>query len=128
MRAENVAPQSATTDILDLHSPIAGNLTHRYRRLVCEITTRRSSYLSPFVARRNDTWCAKWDPLRMRALGAKAVEFHQEITNAEPSERHHWSIGDLLVIDNWRCLHRRSEASLDSPRVIQRVVVKDRPE
>lgn len=128
MRAESVNIRSATTDILDLYGLLSGHLFCKYGRLVCEIKTRRSSYLAPFVTQRNGTWCAKWDPIRMRALGKKATEFHQEVAQAEPSARQHWKNGDLLVIDNWRCLHRRSDAASDPLRVIQRIVVKDRTE
>lgn len=127
LRAEIVDHNSATTDILDLHSLLDGKALQKYSRLVCEVSTRRDSYLAPFVTSRDGTWCAKWDPLRMKALGRKAGEFRRDVMGAEPTKRHQWDIGDLLVIDNWRCLHRRSRAST-APRVLQRVVVKSRPE
>lgn len=31
-----------------------------------------------------------------------------------------WSAGDLLLIDNWRCLHHRSDASRSLSRVLRR--------
>ncbi|MFD7397300.1 TauD/TfdA family dioxygenase [Streptomyces virginiae] len=127
MRAEVANPQSATTDILDLHCLLDGGLFLKYSRLICETTTRRSTYLSPFVIQHNGIWRAKWDPLRMRALGKKAASFHQDVSEAAPTKRHHWTRGDLLIIDNWRCLHRRSATST-TQRAIQRIVVKNLPE
>lgn len=128
MRAENVNTNSATTDLLDLRRFLERSSSREYGRLVCEIRTRTSSYLSPFLTRRNGVSRTKWDPLRMRALGKHAAEFHEDISKAEPTYCQRWENGDLLIVDNWRFLHRRSDASSDSHRTIQRVVVKGLPE
>jgi hypothetical protein len=127
LRAETVDDQSATTDVLDLSSLRDGQLFKTYSRLSCEVKTREYAYMAPFVTQRHGRSCAKWDPLRMRPLGRCASDFLTDVTGAKPTERHRWTSGDLLIIDNWRCLHRRSEAST-RPRVIQRIVVKNRPE
>ncbi|WP_370867835.1 TauD/TfdA family dioxygenase [Phenylobacterium sp.] len=31
-----------------------------------------------------------------------------------------WSTGDILLIDNWRCLHGRAEAACAPSRVLRR--------
>ncbi|WP_073877551.1 TauD/TfdA family dioxygenase [Streptomyces sp. CB00316] len=123
MRADTVAADSATTDILDLRSLGEGKTLKKYSRLSLLVNARNFSYLAPFVMRRNGVICAKWDPLRTTPTGKIAEEFLSDVPAAPPTAVHHWHPGDVLIIDNWRCLHRRSAATVGQ-RVIHRIVVK----
>jgi alpha-ketoglutarate-dependent taurine dioxygenase len=127
MRASIVTEDSATTEVLDLRSLNEGETLKKYSRLPLLVKTRNLSYVAPFVMRRNGAICAKWDPLRTTPTGKRAEEFLTEVPAAHPSAVHHWQPSDVLVIDNWRCLHRRSAATV-GPRVIHRIVVKSREE
>lgn len=125
MRAGTVTADSATTDILDLRSLGEGEMLKKYSRLSLLVSARNFSYVAPFVMRRNGVMCAKWDPLRTTPTGKRAEEFLSEVPTAPPTAVHHWQPSDVLIIDNWRCLHRRSAATA-SPREIHRIVVKSR--
>jgi alpha-ketoglutarate-dependent taurine dioxygenase len=127
MRADTVAADSATTEILDLRSLGKGETLKKYSRLSLLVSARNFTYIAPFVMRRNGIICAKWDPLRATPTGKRAAEFLSEVPAAPPTAVHHWQPSDVLIIDNWRCLHRRSAATT-GPRVIHRIVVKSREE
>jgi hypothetical protein len=54
------------------------------------------------------------------ALAAFDIERHTEAL-----ETHDWSVGDVLVFDNWRFLHARGyKAPTDRGRVLLRVMVR----
>lgn len=124
LHAVRVGSLSARTEVLDLARLDDGKFLQRYRRLTCAIDSGQGHYISSFFSRRGGTMCTKWDPLRMQPLGKMASAFKQEITDAMPHASHAWECGDLLIVDNWRCLHRRTPADASDPRVLQRIVVK----
>ncbi|MFD7243381.1 TauD/TfdA family dioxygenase [Streptomyces massasporeus] len=124
LRAVEVNPASARTEVLDLARLDDGNFLQRYRRLTCMVNSGRGHYMASFLSRQSGVMCAKWDPLRMQALGKMACAFEQDIGEALPHDSHAWGRDDLLIVDNWRCLHRRTPANVSDLRVLQRVVVK----
>ncbi len=42
-----------------------------------------------------------------------------------PTHVHHWEPGSVLVIDNWKMLHRRADASKSLDRTLYRVSVME---
>jgi Taurine catabolism dioxygenase TauD, TfdA family len=54
---------------------------------------------------------------------AKNLMDHLLDLHPNPSYRHYWNIGDILIIDNWRMLHHRTDASSSLDRNILRVTV-----
>jgi len=72
----------------------------------------------------------RWDSLYLRPASPLAENTFEEmrsfLSRAKPTEVTLVDQGDLLIIDNWRCLHGRSEAAeSDRTRRIDRVYLKE---
>ncbi|WP_374693831.1 TauD/TfdA dioxygenase family protein [Streptomyces sp. VNUA74] len=124
LRAVEVSSTSARTEVLDLTRLNDGKFLRQYRRLTCMVDSGQGYYMASFLSQRSGVMCAKWDPLRMQPLGKMASSFVREIGGAFPHRSHAWARDDVLIVDNWRCLHRRTSADSSDPRVLQRIVVK----
>jgi hypothetical protein len=85
---------------------------------------RSSFYASALDHRRR---FLRYDPGCMTPVsrGARdAMVLISERTEDLKTTAHAWSLGDLLVIDNWRALHGRADASAGRNRRLRRVLVK----
>lgn len=67
----------------------------------------------------------RFDPGCMQGATSRATDLMKRLLDDAPlpSYAHQWALGDILVIDNWRLLHRRADASQSSHRVLLRVSV-----
>jgi alpha-ketoglutarate-dependent taurine dioxygenase len=80
---------------------------------------------------RMDTEAVRWDPRFLRPLNHEAVEaFSKAAGSIELQESmvriQLSSPGDTLLIDNWRCLHGRSEIGVEAlSRHLERVLLDE---
>jgi hypothetical protein len=67
----------------------------------------------------------RFDPGCMQGATKRAGELMRRLLDQAtcPSYVHRWAVGDILIIDNWRLLHRRTDASESSERTLLRVTV-----
>jgi hypothetical protein len=67
----------------------------------------------------------RFDPGCMQGVTDKATLLMRKLLHESPPPcySHNWEIGDLLVIDNWKMLHRRADARLSPDRTLLRVSV-----
>lgn len=117
------APQASITktDLLDI--PAAGNLSAVLRRAVLR---RRQSHGPPRYFSASEVIDGhrlyRWDPHKLDlCTGADvAMPGDQHVPHASVS----WEAGTTVVIDNWRCLHRR-EAMREqvSERTLERLYI-----
>jgi hypothetical protein len=73
----------------------------------------------PFV--RFDPGCMQGATTRAKALMRRLLD--QDLA---PTQTHHWEPGKVLVIDNWKMLHRRADATNSTNRTLYRVSVMGR--
>jgi hypothetical protein len=67
----------------------------------------------------------RFDPGCMQGVTDKAKLLMRKLQDESPPPcySHNWEIGDLLVIDNWKMLHRRADARFAPDRTLLRVSV-----
>lgn len=92
---------------------------------------KQSIYLLPMYIKRGQIRGIRWDSLFIKPMNreankiSKIMEEHHYM-NTLTNNIHFKEYGDTLIIDNWRCLHSRSnvpESSMN--RCIERVYIKD---
>ena len=88
------------------------------------VRTGRRSFYSTILAPGGDF--LRYDLGCIEALDARGVNalklVEERIATAEV-ETHHWSQGDILIIDNWCILHGRSPSDKGSGRRLARVLI-----
>lgn len=111
---------TTSTELLQIDSTLLAKL----RRTVLRTTERlgRVKYL-PAVVPYGDGWRLRWDPRICEPVRGLAV---QEVASCEPTARVTWRPGRVLVIDNYRLLHRRPAVSGEERRVLERTYVWSR--
>lgn len=67
----------------------------------------------------------RFDPGCMQGVTDKATLLMRKLLDESPPPNysHNWNTGDLLVIDNWKMLHRRADARFAPDRTLLRVSV-----
>lgn len=88
-------------------------LIDKYRELYLSepflVKNGSHSFYSTLMTRDSDY--LRFDPGCMSGVTSPAKELMQVLTSQDllPTYSHHWSIGDVLIIDNWHMLHRRTK-------------------
>ncbi|MEV5010984.1 TauD/TfdA family dioxygenase [Streptomyces sp. NPDC055692] len=91
------------------------------RRTVLRVKDRRGRVRHlPASLPTRDGWRLRWDPRTCKPLSGVSIE---EIERYPPSTRVDWQEGRLLLIDNFRMLHRRPEVSESGTRILERIYV-----
>jgi hypothetical protein len=85
---------------------------------------RGKFYSSIYSARRSD-YILRYDKDCMRPVLEKnnSAELMQNLLSAAPKIYLHWKKNSTVIIDNWKLLHARSDASHVPDRTLQRVWV-----
>jgi hypothetical protein len=81
---------------------------------------RRSFYASILEG---DEKFVRFDPGCMAALGVIGNALISRVLSCGPTYKHAWSAGDVLVVNNWRALHRRADATRSTGRALLRIAV-----
>jgi Taurine catabolism dioxygenase TauD, TfdA family len=116
-------PATASTELLDAEMLI--NDRHS-----------EASFSEPFLVRTGETSFyatiasksmsfVRFDPGCMHGATARAKQLMRELMcqNLPPTHAHIWEAGSLLVIDNWKMLHRRADSSNSTYRILYRVSI-----
>jgi hypothetical protein len=84
------------------------------------------SFYSTLMTRDSDY--LRFDPGCMSGVTSSAKELMQVLTSRDllPTYSHQWSIGDVLIIDNWHMLHRRTKIDSLIDRSLCRICIKGR--
>lgn len=88
------------------------------------VRSGRRSFYSTILDRGRD-YC-RYDPGCMEPIDQRGVEAMATMRAAieqSPIELHSWRAGDILMIDNWRMLHGRTQSAADQ-RLLLRVSVQ----
>lgn len=70
----------------------------------------------------------RYDPGCMKPLTEEAITVAEEVAHAAAGsqQRISWDPGKILLIDNWRCLHRRGAAAESVTRKLLRINIMER--
>jgi hypothetical protein len=127
LRCVNPGRGSRTTTVLDSESLDIG--VDEWQLLQHEIwkVQRRQPFLCTLVERRDEQIALRFDrecmvPATRGAHRANSIMLHA-LEHARPVHVS-WSPGDLLIIDNYRCLHGRGASVVsDEDRVLERILI-----
>jgi len=115
---------TAATELLDAEQLLPNGLVEAASTEPFLVRTGAKSFYAtikskgqPFL--RFDPGCMQGATERARALMSVLGE-----QSVPPTHVHLWSRGSVLVLDNWKILHRRTDASDDPSRVLFRVCVQ----
>jgi hypothetical protein len=83
-----------------------------------------NSFYSTLLTR--DSGYLRFDPGCMIGVTSISRKLIQELTSRElpPTYSHQWSVGDVLIIDNWHMLHRRTKIDDLIDRSLCRVCIE----
>lgn len=88
------------------------------RRAVFLVKNGRRSFLSAILGHRQTM---RFDPVCMEpqtSEGASASQLVQSRARATAID-HHWSVGDVLILDNWRVLHARADGKQSTRTLVR---------
>jgi len=96
------------------------------RSSIFKVTNGGNSFYT--TARGSSNRYYRYDPGCMTPMDAGAYEILRAIDLFEPADEHAitWHAGMLLLLDNWRFLHRRGAAQASTERKLLRVTVMER--
>lgn len=114
---------TAPTELLDATALIPTALAHDAHCEPLLVRTGARSFYATILAK--DQPFVRFDPGCMQGATLRAKTLMQQLlTNTTvPTHTHHWAAGCVLVIDNWKMLHRRTDASTSVSRTLYRVTV-----
>jgi alpha-ketoglutarate-dependent taurine dioxygenase len=115
---------TAATELLDAEKLLPNVLVEAASTEPFLVRTGAKSFYATIKAKgqpflRFDPGCMQGATQRARALMAMLGE-----QSVSPTHVHLWRRGRVLVLDNWKFLHRRADASDDLSRVLFRVCVE----
>jgi hypothetical protein len=116
-------PSTASTELLDAamlindrHNEAAFSEPFLVRTGMSSFYSTMASTSVPFL---------RFDPSCMHGATARAKQLMEELLNKDQpaTHSHIWEEGSVLVVDNWKMLHRRADASNSTSRILYRVSV-----
>ncbi|MDP9821052.1 TauD/TfdA family dioxygenase [Nocardioides massiliensis] len=110
--------RASHTELLDLPA----ELLDRLRRLPMRVRDRngRVRFLSAYRVV-NGVRCLRWDP---RVCVVKDTELSHLIGQQPPTVLCEWAAGRVVIVDNWRLLHRRPAVDPGAARTLLRTYVR----
>lgn len=117
--------ETACTELLKASSLIPKILKDEAQSEPFLVRTGSKSFYATITAKRQpfprfDPGCMEGATTRAKALMQKLLD-----QDLEPSHTHNWGPGSVLVIDNWKMLHRRADATKSANRILYRVSVME---
>lgn len=125
MGMHNNATETACTELLKASTLIPKILKDEARSEPFLVRTGAKSFYATITAKRQSF--PRFDPGCMEGATTRAKNLMQKLLNQdlEPSHTHNWESGSVLVIDNWKMLHRRADATQYANRILYRVSVME---
>jgi len=114
------APPTQLLKVKDAGLPLLAS-----RRETFTVKNGRSSFYST-IANTDRTWI-RFDPACMTAHTEEGRTIFEglESHSIQPSLNLEWTVGVILIVDNWTVLHRRGNASGIGHRTLLRISLKD---
>lgn len=118
-------PSTAPTELLEAHTLIPSKLQEEAISEPFLVRTGAGSFYATITAR--DQQFVRFDPGCMEGATERATRLMIGLVDQKllPTHVHHWNPGSVLVIDNWKMLHRRADASKSMDRTLYRVSVME---
>lgn len=119
----SVGAQQACTELLERQRFLSTTQNQVARAEPFLIRSGRHSFYGSILE--GDEEYVRFDPGCMQGATKRAQLLMTQLldSNPCPSYSHQWQVGDILVIDNWRMLHRRTDATRSLDRTLLRVTV-----
>lgn len=113
---------TASTELLDASMLIPGACTEEALSEPFLLRTGAKSFYATVTAKGQPF--VRFDPGCMQGATTRAKTLMQKLLDQDlaPTHTHHWEPGSMLIIDNWRMLHRRAAAT-STNRTLYRVSV-----
>ena len=123
MGMHKCSKSTASTELLEASSLVPKALTHEAHSEPFLVRTGARSFYATILAKnqsfvRFDPGCMQGATFRAKSLMQKLLE-----QTTAPTHVHQWTAGSVLVIDNWKMLHRRADATTSLNRTLYRVSV-----
>lgn len=119
--AEVESPATRTAWLDPQNDPKMADVWGELRRAVVRVRDRRgNAFAVRVVRRRAGIRMMRWD---MRAFEPVDADLAAAVQTAEPTALVEWQPGKIVVIDNWRVLHRRLALHAGENRVLHRYKV-----
>ena len=114
---------TAPTELLDAIDLVPKALTHEAHCETFLVRTGARSFYATILAKHQPF--ARFDPGCMQGTTLRAKTLMQQILRRTtvPTHSHQWTAGSVLVIDNWKMLHRRADATTSINRTLYRISV-----
>lgn len=123
MGMHQVAIEIACTELLDASTLIPDVLQVEALSEPFLVRTGARSFYATMTVKGQSF--VRFDPGCMQGATTRAKALMQELLDQDlvPSHTHRWGPGSVLVIDNWKMLHRRADATNSANRTLYRVSV-----
>lgn len=115
--------EAAPTELLDATALVPKALTQEAHCEPFLVRTGARSFYATILTKEQPF--VRFDPGCMQGSTPRASSLMQHLlTHATvPTHIHQWSAGSVLVLDNWKLLHRRADAAASINRTLYRVSV-----
>ncbi len=119
------AKETACTELLESSTLIPKNLQDEAHSEPFLVRTGAQSFYATITAKRQSF--LRFDPGCMQGATKRAEALMQKLLDQDlkPGYTHTWEAGSVLVIDNWKMLHRRADATKSASRTLYRVSVME---
>ncbi|NKF94844.1 hypothetical protein GO290_01927 [Ralstonia solanacearum] len=114
---------TASTELLDASTLVPDAFKEEALSEPFLLRTGARSFYATVIAKGQPY--VRFDPGCMQGVTTRAKMLMQRILDQAltPTHTHHWESGSVLVIDNWKMLHRRADATKSINRTLYRVSV-----
>lgn len=115
--------ETAPTELLDATALVPKALTQEAQCEPFLVRTGARSFYATILTK--DQPFVRFDPGCMQGSTPRASALMQQLLAhaSAPTHVHQWSAGSVLVINNWKMLHRRADATNSTNRTLYRVSV-----
>lgn len=115
--------EAAPTELLDATDLVPKALAQEAHCEPFLVRTGARSFYATILAK--DQPFVRFDPGCMQGSTPRASALMEQLLGhaTAPTHIHRWSAGSVLVIDNWKMLHRRADATTSTNRSLYRVSV-----
>jgi len=123
MGMHKTTTETACTELLDASALIPNKMQEEALSEPFLIRTGASSFYATITVKSQSF--VRFDPGCMQGATTRAKALMQKLLDQDlaPNHIHGWEPGSVLVIDNWKMLHRRADATSSTDRTLYRVSV-----
>ena len=123
MGMHQIVTDTASTELLDATTFVPNTLREEALSEPFLVRTGNRSFYATMTVKGQSF--LRFDPGCMQGATTRAKVLMQKLLDQDlaPSYTHRWKPGSVLVIDNWKMLHRRADATKSVSRTLYRVSV-----